>query len=102
MECQRALGELQGSLGLSFLEQVSRQKRESARIGGIQLQGALGAAHAFESILARFVVPPELLQRLGREERALEILAPHRGGLAGHVAHYLFGWTEDERIFWAS
>ncbi|MGA7485330.1 MAG: serine hydrolase domain-containing protein [Xanthobacteraceae bacterium] len=26
----------------------------------------------------------------------------YRGRLAGHAGHYLFGWTEDERIFWAS
>jgi hypothetical protein len=26
----------------------------------------------------------------------------YRASLGGHVAHYLFGWTEDDRIFWAS
>jgi D-alanyl-D-alanine carboxypeptidase len=26
----------------------------------------------------------------------------YRATLAGHVAHYLFGWTEDDRIFWTS
>jgi CubicO group peptidase (beta-lactamase class C family) len=26
----------------------------------------------------------------------------YRAALAGHVAHYLFGWTDDDRIFWAS
>jgi hypothetical protein len=26
----------------------------------------------------------------------------YRASLGGHVAHYLFGWTVDDRIFWAS
>jgi hypothetical protein len=26
----------------------------------------------------------------------------YRASLGGHVAHNLFGWTEDDRIFWAS
>lgn len=26
----------------------------------------------------------------------------YRATLSGHTAHYLFGWTEDDRIFWAS
>jgi hypothetical protein len=26
----------------------------------------------------------------------------YRASLAGRDAHYLFGWTEDNRIFWAS
>ncbi|HEY7661683.1 MAG TPA: serine hydrolase domain-containing protein [Xanthobacteraceae bacterium] len=26
----------------------------------------------------------------------------YRATLAGHITHYLFGWAEDERIFWAS
>ena len=26
----------------------------------------------------------------------------YRAALGGHVAHYLFGWTEDDRIFWST
>lgn len=26
----------------------------------------------------------------------------YRGTLKDHAAHYLFGWTDDDRIFWAS
>jgi hypothetical protein len=26
----------------------------------------------------------------------------YRATLAGHVAHYLFGWTDDDKIFWTS
>ena len=24
----------------------------------------------------------------------------YRASLGGHVAHYLFGWTDDDKIFW--
>ena len=26
----------------------------------------------------------------------------YRASLGGHVAHYLFGWTDDDKIFWTT
>jgi len=26
----------------------------------------------------------------------------YRASLGSHVAHYLFGWTDDDKIFWTT
>jgi hypothetical protein len=26
----------------------------------------------------------------------------YRASLGSHVAHYLFGWTDDDKMFWTS
>ena len=60
---------------------------------------------------ARVAAVPPALPRGMRFDRLQPIesyavdggrMVRYRATLAGHITHYLFGWTEDERIFWAS
>lgn len=56
----------------------------------------------FQASLPGRLPPLDRLETIESYSVPAGLMVRYRATLAGHVAHYLFGWTEDDRIFWAS